>query len=403
MNRAYALMVCLAALALAACGAASAPGAPGAALPGGAAAATPAPASAPQATQAPAARPAWAGPEWRTDFAKHRVPLNELTPGGPPRDGIPPIDNPKFETVRQADTWLEDREPVVLFEQGDDVRAYPLQILIWHEIVNDLVGGVPVMVTFCPLCNTAIAFDRRLGDTTYTFGTSGLLRNSDLVMWDRQTESLWQQITGEAIVGELTGKQLAFLPTSIVAWVEYKSAFPGGTVLSRDTGFERPYGQNPYVGYDAVGQIPFLFNGQLDQRLPAMERVVTISAGGEDVAYPFSVLQEQRVVNDTVGGMSVVVFFHPGTASALDGAAIAQGRDVGSGTAFSPILDGQRLTFVFRAGQIVDEQTGSAWDITGGAISGGHVGKRLAPIVHGNHFWFAWVAFKPGTRIYRPA
>ena len=397
MNYTYPWMICLAALALVACAPASAPDAPGAAPPRDTAVAIPAPTAAPQA-----ARPVWAGPEWRTNFAKRRVPLDELTPGGPLRDGIPPIDSPKFETVSQADPWLEDREPVVLFEQGDDVRAYPLQILIWHEIVNDLVGGVPVVVTFCPLCTTAIAFDRRLGTATYTFGTSGLLRNSDLVMWDRQTESLWQQITGEAIVGELTGEQLTFLPASIVAWAEFQRAFPNGTVLSRDTGFRRPYGENPYVGYDAVGQIPFLFEGQLDQRLPAMERVVTISAGGEDVAYPFSVLQAQRVVNDTVGGVPVVIFFRPGTASALDVAAIARGRNVGSGTAFSPLLDGQRLTFAFRDGQIVDEQTGSVWSITGVAASGTRAGRRLAPIVHGNHFWFAWVAFKPGTRIYRP-
>jgi hypothetical protein len=154
---------------------------------------------------------------WKTDFSKHSVPLSEIIPGGPPRDGIPPIDRPVFETVAQADAWLKPQEPLIHFAVGNDVRAYPLQILIWHEIVNDEVGGIPVMVTFCPLCNTAIAFDRRVAGRVLDFGTTGNLRHSDLIMWDRQTESWWQQMTGEAIVGELTGMRLTLLPATIVS------------------------------------------------------------------------------------------------------------------------------------------------------------------------------------------
>ena len=148
---------------------------------------------------------------WRTDFSRHSVPYDEFLSGGPPRDGIPPIDNPKFVSPGEADQWLEGLEPVIFVDIEGDARAYPLQILTFHEIVNDEVGGIPVAVTFCPLCNSAITFDRRLGGVVYTFGTSGNLRNSDLVMWDRQTESWWQQFTGEAIVGVLTGKRLSFL------------------------------------------------------------------------------------------------------------------------------------------------------------------------------------------------
>jgi hypothetical protein len=154
---------------------------------------------------------------WKTDFSKHSVPLSEIIPGGPPRDGIPPIDWPVFETVAQADAWLKPQEPLIHFAVGNDVRAYPLQILIWHEIVNDEVGGIPVMVTFCPLCNTAIAFDRRVAGRVLDFGTTGNLRHFDLIMWDRQTESWWQQMTGEAIVGELTGMRLTLLPATIVS------------------------------------------------------------------------------------------------------------------------------------------------------------------------------------------
>jgi hypothetical protein len=149
---------------------------------------------------------------WQTDFSQHSVPLSEFQSGGPPRDGIPPIDNPRYVSPAEADTWLAPDEPViaVALEQDDEhvvARAYPLQILLWHEIVNDTLGETPVTVTFCPLCYTAVAYDRRLepGGTIYDFGTTGNLRHSDLVMWDRQTESWWQQFSGEAIVGELTG------------------------------------------------------------------------------------------------------------------------------------------------------------------------------------------------------
>ena len=166
---------------------------------------------------------------WKTDFGKHSVPYSEIIRGGPPRDGIPPIDDPNFIAVSDAPDHLVDHEPVVTFEFNGEAKAYPVSILMWHEIVNDEVGGLPVSVTYCPLCNTAIVFDRRVGDEVYDFGTSGNLRNSDLLMWDRQTESWWQQITGEAIVGELTGTKLTFLPANMISWVDFKEAFPDGT------------------------------------------------------------------------------------------------------------------------------------------------------------------------------
>ncbi len=337
---------------------------------------------------------------WKTDFTKHSVPLSEISSGGPPRDGIPPIDKPQFEPVAQADAWLKPKEPVIHLAIGDEVRAYPLQILIWHEIVNDQVDGVPVAVTFCPLCNTAIAFDRRLGDRVLDFGTTGNLRHSDLVMWDRQTESWWQQITGEAIVGELTGQRLAMLPATIIAWEEFRQRFPDGQVLSTDTGYSRPYGSNPYVGYDQVDQPPFLYDGPLDGRLPPKERVVTVSLGGEDVAYPFSLLSEQRVIADHVGDQPIVVLFQSGTVSALDAGSIAESRDVGATGVYQPEVDGQRLTFTWQDDAFVDTETGSRWTLLGEAIDGPLAGKQLTPVIHGTHFWFAWAAFKPGTRIY---
>ncbi len=360
--------------------------------------------SAPPATAArPPVRPAdarFSTAGWRTDFSIASVPLGEITPGGPGRDGIPPLDAPKFVAVAAANAWLKPREPVIVVARGAEARAYPLQILIWHEIVNDEFGGVPVAVTFCPLCNTAIVFDRRLDGRVLDFGTTGNVRNSDLVMWDRQTESWWQQLTGEAIVGELTGQRLIMLPATIVAWETFGAQYPQGQVLSRETGYDRSYGRNPYIGYDDIDSPPFLYDGPLDGRLPPKERVATVSLGGEDAAYPFSLLAERRVVADTVGGTPIVVFYQPGTASALDTAQIAEARDVGAAAVYRPAVEGRRLTFAWRDGAFVDLETGSTWSVLGQATAGPLAGKTLAPVVHGDHFWFAWAIFKPQTRIY---
>ncbi len=279
-----------------------------------------------------------------TDFAKHAVEPAELVSGGPGKDGIPAIDEPTFVSVDEAASFLDDREPVIVVEVNDEARAYPVQILIWHEIVNDTVGDVPLAVTYCPLCNSAIGFEREVGGTIHDFGVSGLLRNSDLVMYDRQTESWWQQFTGEAIVGSLTGTVLDFVPASTVSFADFKTAHPAGLVLSRDTGFDRDYGRNPYVGYDDTTD-PFLFQGEADGRLPPAERVVAVELNGETVAYPFSALTDRLVVEDAVGGRPIVVFFQPGTKSALDASSIVDSRDVGASGVFLPEADGHALTF----------------------------------------------------------
>ena len=337
---------------------------------------------------------------WETDFSRHTVPYSEILSGGPPRDGIPPIDDPKFTTFQDANAWLGEQEPVIAFELNGDAKAYPLQILTWHEIVNDEVGGVPVAVTFCPLCNSAIVFDRRLDGVVYDFGTSGKLRNSDLIMWDRQTESWWQQFTGEAIVGELTGKKLTFIPASIISWTDFKAANPEGTVLSRDTGFSRSYGRNPYAGYDEADNPPFLFAGKLDGRLLPKERVAAVTIGEVDVAFPFSILEKERVVNYTINGQDLVVFFKFGTLSALDRSSIQDSRDVGATGVFDALLDGKKLTFRADGNNFVDNETGSVWNILGMATDGPLTGEKLTPIVHANHFWFSWGTFKPDTKIY---
>jgi hypothetical protein len=337
---------------------------------------------------------------WKTDFSQRSVPYTEFISGGPPKDGIPSIDNPKFVSVVEADQWLADTEPVQMVDINGDARAFPLQILIWHEIVNDVIGDRPIAVTYCPLCNTALVFDATLPDgRSLDFGVSGKLRFSDLVMYDRQTESWWQQATGEAIVGELTGARLEFISSPIVSWAEFKTARPNGKVLSRDTGFSRSYGENPYTGYDS-GQ-PWLFRGPEDDRLRATERVATVSLGNRDVAFPFSVLEQEPVVHYQAGDTDIVVFYQKGTASALDSGLIANGRDVGSTGVFIPEVNGQPLTFEMRDGQFQDRETSSTWNLLGEAVAGQLKGETVEPVVHGNHFWFSWAVFKPDTIIYR--
>ncbi len=338
---------------------------------------------------------------WLTDFSLHTVSYEEFLSGGVGRDGIPPLDDPQFESIADAATWLEDVEPVVSLEINNVARAYPLAILTWHEIVNDTLGGVPVSVTFCPLCNSAVAFDRRIEDTTLTFGVSGNLRNSDLVMWDRQSESWWQQLTGEGIVGAYAGYQLVFVPAQIVSWGDFKTAFPGADVLSRDTGYRRDYGRNPYAGYDRADQSPFLFRGELDDRLLPMERVAALELDGQHLAFPFRELEQEPVVNYSVNGRDIVVLFQAGTASALDQSRIADSRDVGSTGIFDAVLDGEKLNFRLGLDGFTDNETESLWNLLGQAISGPLAGQSLTPIAHGNHFWFAWAAFAPEVEIYR--
>ncbi|MEE9202230.1 MAG: DUF3179 domain-containing (seleno)protein, partial [Dehalococcoidia bacterium] len=228
------------------------------------------------------------------------------------------------------------------------------------------------------------------------------LRHSDLVMYDRQTHSLWQQLTGEAIVGELTGKKLAFIPATIVSWQEFQQAHPDALVLSRDTGYNRQYGVNPYSGYDRVDQPPFLFRGEMDDRLLPMERVLALAEGDDAVAFPFPALAQTPVVYHTLGDREIVVLYEPQTVSALDKTFIAQSRQVGSAAAFSPVVEGKRLTLKAVDGGFQDQETGSTWNLSGQAVAGPLKGKALEPVVSVNSFWFAWGVFRPDTVIYQP-
>jgi hypothetical protein len=339
---------------------------------------------------------------WKTDFSRHNVPLSQFISGGPPRDGIAPIDDPKFVAPAAAADWLDPSEPVIVVERGASARAYPHQILIWHEIVNDELDGDPIAVTYCPLCNSALVFDRRLDGRTLRFGTTGNLRRSDLVMWDDATESWWQQLTGEAIVGELTGERLRALPAETLSFADFRARHPRGEVLSRDTGHDRDYGSNPYEGYDEPGEEPFLLEDDADRRLAPKERVVSIIRGERAAVVPFSRLREEPVANVEVAGERLVVLFAPGVRSALDAARIGDSRDVGTAGAFARELDGGEIDLrAAGRGRFRDRATGSTWDVTGRAVAGPRRGQRLRPAVHDLSFWFAVAAFAPDVKIVR--
>lgn len=262
--------------------------------------------------------------EWpETDFEQTSVASwREILSGGPPKDGIPAINDPQFINVGD-EGGIGDREPVITLEiEGEIPRAYPIRYLTWHEIVNDKVGDIPVAVTFCPLCNSGITFDRRTSAGVLTFGVSGKLRNSDMVMFDRETQSWWQQAIGEAIVGDMNGTELQSLPSWMESWDNFKSRNPDGIVMAQPAGFRRNYGQNPYVRYDS-SQRPFLYSGEMPPHdIPALERVIRVG----DNAWPMTRLAQAGEIQEA----GVTLSWAAGQASALDGASIQQSRDVGS-------------------------------------------------------------------------
>ncbi len=342
---------------------------------------------------------------WPTDWSNTTIDLAELAVGLPsadPRDGIPPLYSPTFESTAAGAEWLAPQDPGALVVIDGDARFFPLAIMTRHEIANAELAGVPVALTYCPLCNTALAFDRRLDGEEIRLGVSGLLRNSDLVMWDHRTTSLWQQITGEGIVGEHAGRQLTRLPTAIVGYGEFVEAHPDGQVLSRDTGFGIDYGANPYTGYSSLpAPFPGFAESPTDTRFPALERVVGVTIGDTDKAYAFSSLESMPAINDVVADTPVAVLWGGVTADALDQRSISDSRQIGTAIAFLATLDGQVLTFSQQGDSVfTDAETGSTWTLLGRAVDGPLAGRQLELAPHRNEFWFAFNAFFPDADVW---
>lgn len=336
--------------------------------------------------------------EWQTDFAMYSVDPDSLYRFGP-RNAIPALTDPAFESQASAGRWLGDREPVVVVSQGEDTRAYPVQILMQHDVVNDVVGGTPVAVTFCILCGSAIAFDRRFEGQTLEFAVAGLLYNQNLIIYDQQTETFWAQAVGAAIVGTHSGAMLDFLYAPTLPFAEFRAEHPDAPVLSRETGYDRDYGKGRLLGYENRGPFERMFRREADIRLPAKERVLVVEVGGEQVAFPFHALADKRVLETEVGGEPAVAFWAPGTAS-IYSERTAEGRDIGAAVGFSAVLDGRRLRFdPADADRFRDRQTGTTWSLSGLGLEGPLEGRRLRQVDEGVHFWFVWAAYRPDTRV----
>lgn len=329
-----------------------------------------------------------------------------INSGGPQPDGIPTLDSPCYLRASEVD-FLDGREAVLTVNIDGDARAYPLQILTRHELVNDTVGGVPVTISYCPLCNSGVAYDRRVAGRLLDFGTSGKLYQSSLVMYDRQTQSLWTHFDGQAVLGHLAATRLDFYPAITVSWELWSQANPDGLVLNRQNPYYSPesYGGNPYVGYDTNPTLlsPSFQSEPIDPRLAEKERVVGIrTPDGDAVAIVHSQLQEQGVAEFTLAGENLVAWNLPGTSSAIDSFDIAEGRDVGTSAVFSAETPGgssTKLSFERTEGGFVDSQTGSFWSVLGEALSGPLAGTQLEAREHLDTFWFAWATFADGTEI----
>ncbi|MBI2675152.1 MAG: DUF3179 domain-containing protein [Candidatus Aenigmarchaeota archaeon] len=311
------------------------------------------------------------------DGTKYIIHPDKFLSGGPPKDGIPSIDNPKFVSVKESEEWMEGNDLVLGIVHKGVARAYPFKILVYHEIVNDEIAGDPILITYCPLCQTGLAFERRVNGQAVEFGVSGKLYNSELLMYDRLTESYWPQSLGKAVYGKLTGTSLKKLPIDVARWKGWKEKNAEGQVLSRDTGFLRDYGRDPYGGYYDSRSVWFpLENEDKQNRLHPKERVIGIEANGKYKAYTLESIRKGKVINDAVGGKSIAIFYDPD----LD---------------FARAFESDGRSFRPENGKILDDK-GNEF-----AADGKSGSMQLERLIAENAFWFAWYAFHPDTDLYK--
>jgi len=278
---------------------------------------------------------------------------------------------------------MQDGDIVIGLQHDGVTKAYPLKILVWHEIVNDNIAGIPVAVTYCPLCFTSVVFERTVDGQEVEFGTSGKLYNSNLVMYDRFSDSLWSQAMGKGIAGKYSGYNLQRLPFDLAYWREWKQLYPNTLILSTDTGSTRPYGVDPYGDYYTTPEIYFPVEHR-DDRLGPKELVMGLEHNNNYKAYKLDNIEDQKVINDSVGEKKVLlVSLYPFMAKAYD-----------------RTLDGKVLEFQLSDNKLMDKQTSSEWNFEGQAISGSLQGKQLTRLALDPSFWFSWTAFHPDTELY---
>ena len=317
-----------------------------------------------------------------TNGVKHLIPLDKIKGGGPPKDGIPSIDNPVFTTVQNSH-FMSDSDIVIGLDINGETKAYPLFILVWHEIVNDRVGDTPVSVTYCPLCYTNQVFERIINGQEVEFGTSGKLYNSNLLMYDRLTESYWSQALGMAVKGELSGYQLNLIPFDVITWGDWKILHPDTLVMTTDTGHIRSYATDPYGSYYTEPRILFPVEHS-DDRMHPKEIILGFHQNDIYKAYKQNDIESNVLVNDSIGEIPVMLISLFSENS----------------RAFERTVDGQVLDFEYVNGKIIDTQTNSEWNYDGLAISGEYDAQRLERMPIEPGFWFEWVAFHPETLVY---
>lgn len=322
-----------------------------------------------------------------------------------PPDAIPAIDHPRFAPAASVHSIAPD-EPVLVVRLHGEARAYPLRVLVWHEIVNDTLDGVPVAVTFCPLCDTGVSFVRRAAGRVLTFGVSGRLIGANLVMFDRETETLWQQVTGEAVSGRLAGASLRMIATQTLSLREFRQSAPDGLVMTQRTGIYSYYGADPYAGYAKHPGRPssFQFGTPADPRLPPKRRVLGVTDGPAAVAVVYPRRPgAPRVLDIRLDGEDVVVLMRYGVGLPSTRAIYAHEVAGWSGAAFLPEIGRRIVDLTPTRTGFVDRGTGSVFDLSGRAVSGPLAGRALRPLSSTDAFWFAWAHFHPRTLVVRPA
>lgn len=313
-----------------------------------------------------------------------RIRIEEIVWGGVKKDGIPALTNPKLIEAEKAD-YLNNKDLVFGVEINGDARAYPLRIMDWHEMLNDVVGGQPVSLAYCTLCRSGILFDTKVGDRTFTFGSSGLLYRSNKLMYDRETESLWMTIPGEPVSGRLanSGIKLKRLPVVVTTWQDWREKHPKTSVLSLETGFDRDY--RPGAAYGEYFASPDLMfpAPRLDERLKPKEEVFAIIVNGQPKAYALKKLRQNVVVNDELGGERVVVI-----------------TDVRT-TAARAYLRGEHSFQSRRGDGAVVAADGAVWSVTESALVNQSDGRILPRLAGHLAYWFGWASFYPQTQLYR--
>jgi len=338
-----------------------------------------------------------------TASAQCLVPQDQIVSGGPGKDGIPSLTNPEVVSVVEGESFMEIQDLVLGVVVNGEARAYPHAVLWWHEIINDVLGGKPITVSFCPLTGSGLVYDPVLeeGASAANFGVSGLLFDNNLILFDRTTDSLWSQMKSQAICGSLQGATPTLLPVAQMTWQAWKTIHPETTVVSRNTGFNRNYDRYPYGDYDEVNNNDLLFpQSTVDTRLPMKDTVFGIRNEGVSRAYSMSLFGQgdgRRVVNDEVNGLPVVVVYDRGSemllgfSRRLNDATMAEEMTLN----FELVDEG---TFPFK---LRDRETGSLWNLTGAALEGTLAGARLQPLADSfAAFWFAWAAFNGGSEIF---